>query len=219
MRRHADKQDSERWYGKATKDFDRWFYSLPKRDQDTMRAQGVLPYREMLKGRFVMEYDNERPIAMFDSENETANSETFYSREKVGEFVRRLLGTLERSHSPDVRLHFQLIRIVLRDPKAMDGEQLGRLFRMTRAGINHRVQKIREELFGEEKTISNENIQREDKGRGSLRLRKVPQEIRKVRRQGAGVSKKKVSNRKRAKGPKQQAMERIKQGEACGAKA
>lgn len=160
MRRHADKQDSERWYGKATKDFDRWFYSLPKRDQDTMRSQGVLPYREMPTGRFVMEYDNERPIAMFDSENESANSETFYSREKVGDFVRRLLGTLERSHSPDVRLHFQLIRIVLRDPKAMDGEQLGRLFRMTRAGINHRVQKIREELFGDEKPISNEKDNR-----------------------------------------------------------
>ncbi len=154
MKRLNEKQESERWFTKARSDFDRWFFSFSKAEQMAMRAKGILPYSEMKSDEYIFPVNTESAKAVctpiYDPSDPT-DSDTFYSRERVEEFTRRILDTLEYSHSPEVRLHFQLLRIVLRDHRAMDGESLAKLFGMTRAGINFRVQKIRETLFGCEK--------------------------------------------------------------------
>lgn len=148
------KREAEKFYRRATGEFDRWFYSQSKARQDEMRREGVIPYVEMKADEYVFPvntFSETTVITPIYDPNETAGQETFYSREKVEEFTRRLLMTLEYSHSAEVRLHFQLIRLVLRDSRAMTNDQLAKHYGMTRAGINFRVQRIRQLINGEKK--------------------------------------------------------------------
>ena len=154
-KRLAEVREYERLHNKSVKEFDQWFYKLPKAQQDELRSKNVLPYAEQLSDPYVFNYDEEnRNNTVLDSTNDSANDETFYSREKVEEYTRRLLETLEYSHSPEVRLHFQMVRIALRDHRAMSGEVLAKLYGMTRAGINFRVQRIREIMTGKPRKLS-----------------------------------------------------------------
>lgn len=165
------KREAERFYSKATKDFDRWFYSQPKGRQSAMRADGVLPYREMKAAEYVFPVNTMSESAVvtpLHDPNDDAGSETFYAREKVEEFTRRLLKTLEYSHSPEVRLHFELVRLVLRDAEAMTNDALSRQFGMTRAGINFRVQRIRQLLSGHKPTPT--PVKESPKGGGKPRV-------------------------------------------------
>jgi hypothetical protein len=158
-RDNPSKKEAERFYRKATDEFDRWFYSHTKERQDEMRRDGVLPYAEMKADEYVFPvntFSETTVITPIYDPNEKAGQETFYSREKVEEFTRRLLMTLEYSHSAEVRLHFQLIRLVLRDSRAMTNDQLAKLYGMTRAGINFRVQRIRQLICGAKRPSKSE---------------------------------------------------------------
>lgn len=193
------KREAERFYSKATKDFDRWFYSQPKGRQSAMRADGVLPYREMKAAEYVFPVNTMSESAVvtpLHDPNDDAGSETFYAREKVEEFTRRLLKTLEYSHSPEVRLHFELVRLVLRDAEAMTNDALSRQFGMTRAGINFRVQRIRQLLSGEK--LSNENNNRKERKAGGVRLPEVPRALPKKQRKDNRLQKR-ASGKARAK--------------------
>lgn len=147
----SEKRDAERFYRKATTDFDKWFYAQAKGRQEEMRRDGVIPYCEMKADEYVFPVNTRSETTVITSihdANDTAGEETFYSREKVEEFTRRLLMTLEYSHSAEVRLHFELIRLVLRDSRAMTNDELAKHYGMTRAGINFRVQRIRQLISG-----------------------------------------------------------------------
>ena len=147
----STQREAERFYTKATRDFDAWFYSQPKQKQAAMRLDGVLPYREMKANEYVFPVNTTSDSAVITplyDPSDKVDSDTFYSREKVEEFTRRLLRTLEYSHSDEVRLHFELIRLVLRDSEAMTNDALAKRFNMTRAGINFRVQRIRQVISG-----------------------------------------------------------------------
>ncbi|MFN9110839.1 MAG: hypothetical protein ACK5XN_12290, partial [Bacteroidota bacterium] len=99
---------------------------------------------------YVFQPQPNHPVFVHDPSKEEARTEhdTFYSREKVAEFTARLLDTLATSPSRDVRLHLELVRIALRDAKAMTNEALARHYRLTRAAVNLRVQKLRRALTG-----------------------------------------------------------------------
>ncbi len=47
-RRHEEVAEAAKFEAKAQRDFDRWFYSLPKDESDELRKRNVLPYREQL---------------------------------------------------------------------------------------------------------------------------------------------------------------------------
>lgn len=143
------KREAESFYSKATRDFDKWFFSLPKEQQTTLRESGVKPYAELKCRHYVIEFDPEHnngdtPLPW--DEPTPDNSETFYSRDKVQEIVRRLLDAIGYSLDPRVRLHFLLIKLALRMPDAVDGKRVARLFGITKAGVSFRVQRIREIL-------------------------------------------------------------------------
>lgn len=182
--------EAGRFYSNARKTFDRWFYSHDKGTQEEMRRKGILPYREMKVNDYVFPVNTESQKAVIKpiiDPTDSNDEETFYSRDRVAEFTRRLLDTLAYSHSPEVRLHFQLIKLALRDAGAMTNEQLARLNGMTRAGINFRVQHIRGILAGEK--LSDENDNRQKGEASGIRLRKVQSVLPKNKGKKVGLPK------------------------------
>lgn len=170
-----EKREAERFYRKATTDFDRWFYAQGKGKQEEMRREGVIPYCEMKADEYVFPVNTRSETTVITSihdPNDTAAEETFYSREKVEEFTRRLLMTLEYSHSAEVRLHFELIRLVLRDSRAMTNDELAKHYHMTRAGINFRVQRIRQLITGA-KQVPNDALNAKKHGKCTSKPLKV----------------------------------------------
>ena len=142
------KSEAERQYREGAQSFDDWFRSLPKRDQDELRRQNVLPYSEQPKPDYVFQPQPNHPAFHHDPSKEEPRVEhdTFYSREKVAEFTARLLDTLAVSPSKEVRLHLELVKIALRHSSAMTNAQLAKHYRLTRAAVNLRVQKLRRAL-------------------------------------------------------------------------
>lgn len=143
-------RESSAWEEKAQRDFDRWFFAQSKDKQDVMREQGINPYREMGDPRRGLAPLFEKSYYFGYTQGDSAHTEaeTFVSREKVAELVGRILATLAVSTSPEVRLHVELLKVALRTHDALNGEQLGKLYDLGRAGINYRVQRMREVLEG-----------------------------------------------------------------------
>lgn len=145
------KRECEQFYSKATREFDRWFFSLPKYKQASLRESGVRPYREDKCRHYIIEFDAEHnggaTCLPWDAPGPN-DSETFYSREKVQEIVRRLLDTLGYSLDPRVRLHFLLVKLALKMPDAIDGKRVAKLFGITKAGVSFRVQRMRAIMAG-----------------------------------------------------------------------
>jgi len=171
---NPSKREAERFYSQATRDFDKWFYAQSRDKQEAMRRDGVIPYREMKANEYVFPVNTMSDSAVITplyDPSDKVDSDTFYSREKVEEYTRRLLRTLEYSHSEEVRLHFELIRLVLRDSEAMTNDALAKRFNMTRAGINFRVQRIRQVLScGKDGkyTVSTKMLQNTQENRGKM---------------------------------------------------
>ena len=146
------KREAERFYTKAVKDFDRWFFSLTKDRQASLRDAGVKPYRELRCKHYVYPVNTKSEtqviVTPWDAKDSTEH-DTFYSREKVEEFTRRLMDTLGYSLDPRVRLHFLLVKLALKMPDAIDGKRVAKLFGITKAGVSFRVQRMRAIMAGE----------------------------------------------------------------------
>ena len=142
------KQQAERDYRDGAKRFDSWFFSQSTKRQKQLREGGVVPYCETPADDYVFEVRPDSKAFVFDPWNEPDRVEhdTFYSREKVRELVSRILMTLSSSASPEVRLHLELLKIALRLPDALNGEDLATITNFTRGGIHHRVQQMRQVL-------------------------------------------------------------------------
>ena len=139
--------ESATWEDKAQKDFDAWFFGLPKKSQADLRAQGVIPYREMPDPRRKLAplFEKSSKFVTHDTAQHEEQAQ-FISRDRVLDLVRAILKSMSTSASPEVRLHFELVRMALRMEDAMRGEDLGRLYNLGRAGINYRVQQMRESI-------------------------------------------------------------------------
>lgn len=142
------KSEAERQYREGAARFDKWFDSLPVAERKRLRDGGVLPYREQAKPEYVFNVQGSHPVFSHDPFNEKPRTEeeTFISRDKVLELIGRMLETFSVSHSKEVRLHVELLKIAMRYHGAMSGVELARMYRLTRAAVNLRVQKIRRVL-------------------------------------------------------------------------
>ena len=183
------KREAERFYTKAVKEFDRWFFSLTKDKQAALREAGVKPYRELRCKHYVYPVNTKSEtqviVTPWDAKDSTEH-DTFYSREKVEEFVRRLLDTLGYSLDPRVRLHFLLVKLALKMPDAIDGTRVAKLFGITKAGVSFRVQRMRSILSG---NSTNEKPNGETRKASSVRLRKVSCALSKKQRKHTVIQK------------------------------
>lgn len=144
---HIESNDFE---VKAQRDFDKWFFGKTKAEQAVMRERGIKPYCELGDPRQGLAplYEKSNYFGFTEGDTNHAEQETFISRDKVSDIVGRILSTLSTSTSPEVRLHVELIKISLQTIDALNGEELGKLYGLTRAGVNYRVQRIRDTLYG-----------------------------------------------------------------------
>ena len=210
---------------KEQREFDSWFFKQSFVKQAECRSLGIIPYREQPQERFSFPIFANAKCFAYDPWDVELRSEedTFVSRERLREIISKILLTLERSPERSVRLHVELLRLVLRTPDAMtNGEMCSQYPDITRQGIHYRVQEMRRILFGNKtrkvkgraqanapKTL-NENIQRKAKGSGELQLQPVPSKLRTKRGEAKGIPKAKVSNSKSTKESNRKDMERKK---------
>lgn len=159
----ASHVESSEWEAKAQRDFDKWFFGKTKVEQAVMRERGIKPYCEHGDPRQGLAplYEKSNYFGFIEGDKAHAEQETFISRDKVSDIVGRILSTLSTSTSPEVRLHVELIKISLQTIDALNGEELGKLYGLTRAGVNYRVQRIRDTLYGKKarKAPSKESFQ------------------------------------------------------------
>lgn len=140
-------RESEIWEAGAKAAFDKWFFSQTKEQQKLLRSRGVIPYREIGDERKDLRPIFEKAkIFIHHDKPERVESESFYSREAVRDAVSAILNSMSVSPYPDVRIHFELVKAALRTSDALNGEQLGLLLDLTRAGVNARVQRMRQVL-------------------------------------------------------------------------
>jgi hypothetical protein len=196
------KREAERFYTKAVKEFDRWFFSLTKDRQASLRDAGVKPYREMRCKHYVYPVNTKSEtqviVTPWDAKDSTEH-DTFYSREKVEEFTRRLMDTLGYSLDPRVRLHFLLVKLALKMPDAIDGKRVAKLFGITKAGVSFRVQRMRAILSG---NSTNEKPNGQKGSASRVRLQQVQGVVPQKCRDSQTKGKAKVQCHKRAKNPK-----------------
>jgi hypothetical protein len=180
---------------KEQREFDNWFFKQTFVKQAECRSLGIIPYREQPQERFSFPIFANAKCFAYDPWDVELRSEedTFVSRERLREIISKILLTLERSPERSVRLHVELLRLVLRTPDAMtNGELCSQYPDITRQGIHYRVQEMRRILFGKKPSTNkgrnktlNENIQRKTEASGSLQLQqlqgKVPAERGKVK--------------------------------------
>jgi hypothetical protein len=210
------KSEAEKQYREGADRFDSWFHSLPKGEQKRLRDGGVLPYAEQPKPEYVFQPQPNHPVFVHDPSKEEARTEhdTFYSREKVAEFTARLLDTLATSPSRDVRLHLELVRIALRDAKAMTNEALARHYRLTRAAVNLRVQKLRRALTLKNNERTTQRQERTSKTNSVLQCGIHEGQVSGQRGKAERIRQKEVSINKREKTYSTQGLENKKQGKA-----
>jgi len=136
---------------KEQREFDNWFFKQPFVKQAECRSLGIIPYREQPQERFSFPIFANAKCFAYDPWDVEMRSEedTFVSRERLREIISKILLTLERSPERSVRLHVELLRLVLRTPDAMtNGELCSQYPDITRQGIHYRVQEMRRILFG-----------------------------------------------------------------------
>jgi len=120
------------------KRFDRWFYSLPQIQQDKLREEGCVPYREAKSPDHVFPVYERASIWLYDPrDNETrTETESFISRETVGRIVHDVVDLMGYTSDPNVVRHWELMRSVLRVPGHLNGPQLAKLFGVSKQAIS-----------------------------------------------------------------------------------
>jgi hypothetical protein len=111
------------------KSFDQWFFSQPKKVQDKMREQGVLPYREMVPSKHVFAIDpNNRAWATTDTPVERTEVDAFISRDHVGVMLKGFIDALAYSDSFVFRRHVELVRWALSLPGCLSSRTIAKMY-------------------------------------------------------------------------------------------
>ena len=125
------------------KSFDAWFFSQPKKEQERMRENGVLPYREMVPSKHVFAIDpNNRAWATTDAPVERTEVDAFISRDHVGVMLRAFIDALACSDSFAFRRHVELIRWALSLPGCLSSRTIGGMYGRSHFWMRSRAREI-----------------------------------------------------------------------------
>ena len=142
---------------KDAKSFDAWFFKQPKKDQDKMRENGVLPYCEMVPSKHVFEINPNHPAwgtkdgisaslryqLDTERENQRTETETFISRDHVGVMLKAFIDAIAVSNSMAFRRHVELVRWALSMPGSLDSRTIGKMHRRSHFWVRWEAKKIR----------------------------------------------------------------------------
>jgi len=126
------------------KRFDKWFYALPKIQQDKLREEGCIPYKEARSPDHIFPVYERAGIWLYDprdSETRT-ESESFISRETVGRIVHDVVDLMGYTNHPATLRHWHLMRAVLRVPGHLNGPQLAKMFGVTKQAISMKAKQM-----------------------------------------------------------------------------
>jgi hypothetical protein len=137
---------------KEAKSFDAWFFAQPKKVQEKMRENGVLPYREMTQSRHVFNIDANHPSWSSDTDK-TRNMQmgeiqartevdTFISRDHVGVMLKAFMDAIAHSDSMAFRRHVELCRWALSLPGCMSSRLIGKMYGRSHFWMRARAKEI-----------------------------------------------------------------------------
>ena len=125
------------------KSFDAWFFAQTKKEQERMRENGVLPYREMVPSKHVFAIDpNNRAWAVTDAPIERTEVVSFISRDHVGVMLRAFIDALALSDSFKFRRHVELIRWALSLPGCLSSRTIGGMYGRSHFWMRSRAREI-----------------------------------------------------------------------------
>lgn len=128
---------------KDAKSFDAWFFSQPKKVQDKMREQGVLPYREMVPSKHVFDIDPNHPAwATKDGDNARTEVDAFISRDHVGVMLKAFIDALALTDDYRFRRHVELIRWSLSLPGCLSSRTIGQMYKRSHFWTRARAREI-----------------------------------------------------------------------------
>jgi hypothetical protein len=137
---------------KEAKSFDAWFFAQPKKVQEKMRENGVLPYREMTQSRHVFNIDANHPSWSSDTElnrklqmgeiQARTEVDTFISRDHVGVMLKAFMDAIAHSDSMAFRRHVELCRWALSLPGCMSSRLIGKMYGRSHFWMRARAKEI-----------------------------------------------------------------------------
>ena len=111
------------------KSFDKWYFSLSKKEQETLRQAGVLPYREMAPIKHIFAIDpNHRAWSTTDVKELRTETEAFISREHVAIMLKGFMDALSYTNNYAFRRHVELIRWSLSLPGCLSSRAIGKMY-------------------------------------------------------------------------------------------
>jgi hypothetical protein len=126
--------------------FDKWFFSLSRKEQDKLRDQGVLPYKEMWQPKHVFEVKENHKAWGTTDNTERIETDEFISREHVLNSLRAFMQALTQTDSFVIRRHIELVKWALEMPTRLSSRQLASMYGLSHEAIQKRARFIRSQL-------------------------------------------------------------------------
>ena len=126
--------------------FDAWFFSLPKDKQNKLREGGVLPYREMVQPRRVLEVQPWRRIWNSTEQEQRIETDSFISREHVGMMLKSFIDALAMTDDFNLRRHVELVRWALDLPGCLPAPDIAKMYDVSKQAIHKRARVMREQF-------------------------------------------------------------------------
>jgi len=94
------------------KRFDKWFYSLPEVQQQKLREEGCVPYKEAKSPDHIFPVYERAVIWLYDprENEERTEQESFISRETVARIVFDVVDLMGYTNDPTTLRHWELMR-------------------------------------------------------------------------------------------------------------
>ena len=134
------------------KSFDAWFFAQPKKVQEKMRENGVLPYREMSQSRHVFQVDPNHPSWSTDRDKTrsmiagemTSRTEvdSFISRDHVGVMLKGFIDAIALTDNFAFRRHVETVRWALSLPGCLDSRTIGKMYGRSHFWMRSRAKEI-----------------------------------------------------------------------------
>lgn len=126
--------------------FDTWFFSLPKAEQQKYRDAGVLPYREAVQPRRVLEVQPWRRIWNSNEQEPRVETDSFISREHVGAMLKSFIDALALTNDFNLRRHVELVRWAIDMPGCLPAPDIAKMYGVSKQAIHKRARLMREQF-------------------------------------------------------------------------